>query len=431
MKYRKLKSLYYEWGEKNNCRLESEIESRKSAYSTIKTHFVINPFFKGEKKKDISYELFCVPLPELVQLTEEIYKNSKELFNRTANMSLNMYRSVRNTLIINEIKSTNDIEGVYSTKREIGEEIHNSGMSKSREEMSRAKRLSGIVNKYMSISNSENVGISECEDFRKIYDELFIGHETIDNIPDGELFRNGHVEVAKGMNTVHVGIEGEENIKDKINELIAFMNRKDVHFLIKAIISHYILEYIHPFYDGNGRLGRLILSSYLMKKLDMWTAMSVSYSIAKNKDRYQDMFIEVSEIKNHGDMTFFVKDFLEIIKQGQESVLRFMDNAEIKFEYVKRLVNEMEESGKLSGCSKEAKRVLSICMQKYVFGEYNPIIDNDIISEMTEYPPEKERVSVSKAKRAIRELEDRGYIIKVKGRPITRELSEELKMILG
>ena len=55
----------------------------------------------------------------------------------------------------------------------------------------------------------------------------------------------------------------QELAKKNIEDLIQFMNIKDIPFLVKASIVHFFFEYIHPFYDGNGRFGRYLLSLYL------------------------------------------------------------------------------------------------------------------------------------------------------------------------
>ena len=84
------------------------------------------------------------------------------------------------------------------------------------------------------------------------------------------------------------------------------MNRKDIPFLVKASISHFFFEYIHPFYDGNGRFGRYLLSLYLARKLDILTAFSVSYWISKNLDDYYKSFVEVEDVNNYENIVKWV-----------------------------------------------------------------------------------------------------------------------------
>ena len=108
------------------------------------------------------------------------------------------------------------------------------------------------------------------------------------------------------------------------------MNSKDYPFLEKCIISHYYLEYIHPFYDGNGRLGRFIISSYLARKLDLFTGVSISNSINKNREKYYDALLEVSNPRNQGEVTHLIEDLLEIILEGQNNSLNQLKEATAK-----------------------------------------------------------------------------------------------------
>ena len=57
-----------------------------------------------------------------------------------------------------------------------------------------------------------------------------------------------------------------------------------IPFLQRAIASHFLFEYIHPFYDGNGRTGRYLLALYLSNDLTLPTVLSLSRTIAENKN---------------------------------------------------------------------------------------------------------------------------------------------------
>ncbi|MFL8888596.1 Fic family protein [Helcococcus kunzii] len=81
---------------------------------------------------------------------------------------------------------------------------------------------------------------------------------------------------------------------EDLTKLLSYMNEEDESDIIKAIVSHYIFEYIHLFYNGNGRLGRYLLSSYLAYKLDPFSALSISEAIKNNKNKYGDIFSEVT-----------------------------------------------------------------------------------------------------------------------------------------
>lgn len=73
-------------------------------------------------------------------------------------------------------------------------------------------------------------------------------------MPDGDLFRRTPEEIIDGDKTIH---EGDENEKEIINDLQSLLEEMNGHYL-PSIEKCFIAQYIHPFYDGNGRTGRFI-----------------------------------------------------------------------------------------------------------------------------------------------------------------------------
>ena len=192
------------------------------------------------------------------------------------------------------------------------------------------------------------------------------------------------------------------------------MNRKDIPFLVKASISHFFFEYIHPFYDGNGRFGRYLLSLYLARKLDILTAFSVSYSISKNLDDYYKSFVEVEDVNNYGEITFFVENILKTIKSGQEMIIELLNDSIIRFNHSMEILNEISKN-----LSEKENIMLQIYLQNYLFNDYGEITNielTDIIGGSTQQTINK----------YTQELEKKGYLIKIKQRPLTYTLSNKI-----
>lgn len=147
-------------------------------------------------------------------------------------------------------------------------------------------RYSGIVNKYIQIIKNKIQNIDSPKQIREMYDEIFkedILKNPINEL-DGVIFRKEGIHVSDNKNsTIHTGDLSENMIIAHINDLIDFMNKKDLSCLVKGAIVHYYFEYIHPFYDGNGRFGRYLFSMYLARKIDIFTGLSLSYAIFENK----------------------------------------------------------------------------------------------------------------------------------------------------
>ena len=121
-KYPKLKGIYYS----NPDHYEEELSKRLNSFSTRFSGLKIHPFdAKTEKRiKDKNYEIFYIPTPEIDFLKDQIFNNSKEISKQMTRLpSVANDQLFFNTLIF-ELQSTNDIEGIRSSKKEIGDAVN-------------------------------------------------------------------------------------------------------------------------------------------------------------------------------------------------------------------------------------------------------------------------------------------------------------------
>ena len=82
-----------------------------------------------------------------------------------------------------------------------------------------------------------------------------------------------------------------------------------------------MFEYIHPFYDGNGRTGRYLLALYLSEPLSALTSLSLSREIAENRSPYYKAFQDAEAPMNHGELTPFVIQMLEYVSSAQDRLI--------------------------------------------------------------------------------------------------------------
>ena len=410
-KYEKLIKLYYK---KKN--IDEEHIKRIENPATLITELKINPMKKGNKILDKEYSLFYVNLLELSLLQEKIMENSKKIIslsnpNKFPQIAI---KEIINKILSNELYKTNKIEGIESSKSQIYSSLKENGKLNKKE-----NKLDGIIKKYKDImeNNFEDTEhIDSLSSFRKIYDEMFEDFEKSGNYKlDGKYFRKDTVKVINGLgNIIHIGVNGEEAIEKNIEDLIRFMNRKDIPFLIKASISHFFFEYIHPFYDGNGRFGRYLLSLYLARKLDILTAFSVSYSISRNLDDYYKSFVEVEDVTNYGEITFFVENILKTIKNGQEMIIELLNDSVMRFKHSMEILDELTKE-----LSEKENIILQLYLQNYLFNDFEELTNvelTSIIGDLTQQTINK----------YTQELEKKGYLVKIKQRPLTYSLSEKI-----
>ena len=408
-KYENLIKLYYK---KQN--IEDEYTKRIKNPTTFITDLKINPIKRGNKIFDKEYNLFYINLMEHTLLQEIIIKNSNQINLISNELPQIAVKNIIIKILSNELYKTNKIEGIETVKSE----IHTS-LKDNRKANKKVNKLDGIIKKYKDIMEKnfkDTQHIDSLSSFRKTYDEMFEDFEKSGNYKlDGKYFRKDTVKVINGLgNTIHIGINGEEAIEKNIEDLIQFMNRKDIPFLVKASISHFFFEYIHPFYDGNGRFGRYLLSLYLARKLDILTAFSLSYSISKNLDDYYKSFVEVEDVNNYGEITFFVENILETIKSGQEMIIELLSDSIMKFNHSMEILKEITKK-----LSEKENIMLQIYLQNYLFNDFEEITNAElsyIIGDLTQQTINK----------YTQELEKKGYLIKIKQRPLTYTLSDEI-----
>ena len=408
-KYEKLIKLYYK---KKN--IEEEYIKRIENPATLITELKINPMKKGNKILDKEYSLFYVNLLEHTLLQEKIVKNSNKINYISNKLPAIAIKEIIMKILSNELYKTNKIEGIETIKSEIYYSLKDDKKSSKKN-----NKLEGIIKKYKDIMEKnfkDTQHINNLSSFRKIYDEMFEGFEKSGNYKlDGKYFRKDTVKVINGLgNIIHIGVNGEEAIEKNIESLIEFMNIKDIPFLIKASISHFFFEYIHPFYDGNGRFGRYLLSLYLARKLDNLTAFSVSYSISKNLDDYYKSFVEVEDVNNYGEITFFVENILKTIKNGQEMIIELLNDSVMRFKHSMEILDELTKE-----LSEKENIILRIYLQNYLFNDFEELTNVEltaIIGDLTQQTINK----------YTQELEKKGYLVKIKQRPLTYALSEKI-----
>ena len=121
----------------------------------------------------------------------------------------------------------------------------------------------------------------------------------------------------------------QRDLADCLKDLELFINNDEIDtpILIKIAIIHYQFETIHPFLDGNGRIGRLLIPLYLQNKkyLDN-PCLYISYFFEKNRDLYYQKLNDV-RVKNDmiGWLKFFLEGIIETAKIAKEKFKKVVE----------------------------------------------------------------------------------------------------------
>ena len=399
--YLELSKLYYQ-----KANIEEELNKRLENPCVYKTSLYISPILRGERVSE-EVELFFLPIKNVLVLQDEIIQNSRDILNLSNELPEVALNYCVREIMVNEIIKSNGIEGVHTTKKDVYDSMNSN----------KKYRFSGIIKKYKQITENKIEKINSAEEIRKIYDEVFSEEIMInpENQLDGKLFRKGLVYVTdSSMKNVHLGDSNEDLILKHIQNLIIFMNKKDINFLLKACITHYYFEYIHPFYDGNGRFGRLIFSMYLARKLDVFTGLSLSYAIFSEKEKYSKLFLNTSNSKNFGEITFFLIGMLELIKKGQESIIKMLEDKIEKLNFSRNYLNNLN----LSDLEKD---IMFVYIQNHIFSN-SDLEDKELCKIIN--------MSRPTLKNNIEQLIKKEYLTKISKKPITHVLSDKLQKVI-
>ena len=307
MPYKELKKLHY----KKDDSYVKEYLNRFNSNEAVHLNFKI-----GEN------QAFFLQNAEVFSLAYKIAKLDKEigkLCDALPGVATNQYPK---KCLIDEIVITNKIEGVHSSRKEIGDALDVLEVQSIRK--GKYHRFVGLVKKYLKLMAQEEIPLETSKDIRAIYDEVFLKevlHEDPSNAPDGEIFRKDSVSVhSETDKVIHTGLMPESRIIEATEQALDFLNDESIEELFRVCIFHYLIEYIHPFYDGNGRLGRFILSYGIANTLTPLISFRISETIKEKISIYYQAFKTCNDQRNLGDLTPFLLMQLDMIFSAMEEL---------------------------------------------------------------------------------------------------------------
>ena len=154
------------------------------------------------------------------------------------------------------------------------------------------------------------------------------------------------------------------SMKESLSDLEKYMNAEaELDDLIRIALIHYQFESIHPFLDGNGRIGRLLIVLYLLEKKVIKTpSLYLSFYLKEHRIEYYD---RMSAIRETGDYEQWIKFFLEgIYASGKSAIETANELIALRDKNIRKLENE-----------NYTKRTLETMMKVFHYLEAHPIID--------------------------------------------------------
>lgn len=181
-----------------------------------------------------------------------------------------------------------------------------------------------------------------------------------------------------------------DDMIEAMSDLEKYINADDeLDALIRAALIHYQFETIHPFLDGNGRVGRLLITLFLMEKKVLSTpALYISYFLKKNRVEYYD---RMTEVRAKGNYEQWVTFFLRALLESAEDATATIDEL---------IALHDKNAAVISGMGRAAKNAMLVF--KYL--EANPIIEIRKTAEALS-------ITFNTASSAIKRLADAGILV--------------------
>lgn len=182
-----------------------------------------------------------------------------------------------------------------------------------------------------------------------------------------------------------------EDMKEAISDLEKYMNAEDsLDPLVRAALIHYQFETIHPFLDGNGRVGRLLITLFLMeKKILTAPALYISYFLKRNRIEY---YYRMTEVRRKGNYEQWITFFLQAVMESAEDAVHTIDQLTALHDKNMTLLTE--------GITKRQSDTLK---KLFAYLEANPIIEVTKTSQALD-------MAYNTIARAVAVLEEKGIL---------------------
>ncbi|MEO9482364.1 MAG: Fic family protein [Ekhidna sp.] len=237
--------------------------------------------------------------------------------------------------LMEEAIASSQLEGAVTTRRVAKEMLRTERKPKNHSEKM-------ILNNYQTIK--EVVKRKDKKLTPEFIQEIqaIVTKDTLEKSEhEGEFRKSNDVKVVDGMTgEVFYDPPNYQEIESMLSDVCDFMHRNDedpfIHPIVKGIILHFLIGYIHPFVDGNGRTARALFYWFLIQK-GYWIVeyLSISRIILKSPTQYSRAYLYTEYDEN--DLTYFIDYNIKCMSQALEEFKK----------YVKRKIKEKKEAFEL------------------------------------------------------------------------------------
>jgi Fic family protein len=214
--------------------------------------------------------------------------------------------TLRRSNRIRTIHSSLSIEGNSLTRGQVTAILDNKPVIGPHQDITEVKNAIRVY---------ENIGALDplsLEDFLNAHGVLMEGLTT-----SAGHFRKGPIGIIRQGGIFHEAAPWQQ-VESMMQTLFGYLETTEDHWVLQSCCFHFQLEYIHPFIDGNGRMGRLWQTVLLMQYHPIFEFLPVEEFIKANQNAY---YRELAIDEDFGDCTGFVILMLELIRDSLENLM--------------------------------------------------------------------------------------------------------------
>jgi len=243
--------------------------------------------------------------PKILKLVTSISEKIGEI---NANLLDKPSPQLRKQNRIKTIHNSLKIEGNTLSEEQI------TAILEKRKVVGSKKDITEVLNTIDVYENLNNFNFQSEKDFLKAHKYLM---QNLIEKPGN--YRKQGVGIVKGSKVEHIA-PPYGNVPYLMKDLFKYLKNKNELDLIKSCVFHYEMEFIHPFMDGNGRMGRLWQTLILKNEYPVFEFIPLETLISKSQKKY---YKALSESDKHGKSTVFIEYMLNIIDNSLEHTLNF------------------------------------------------------------------------------------------------------------
>lgn len=268
------------------------------------------------------------------------YEINSSMLNKVATIMkmTGMFSSMNNLSSQPLLRRKNQIKSIYSSLA-----IENNQLSESQvKDLINGKLVIGPQKDILEVQNAIQV-YEHIQDINPFSQKDLLKYHKIlmtSLVSDAGSYRKGQVGVFDDEKAIFMAPPADR-VPALINELYDYLNHFDENILIKSCVFHYEFEFIHPFSDGNGRMGRLFQTCLLAKEEELFYYLPIESIIKKKQQNYYDA---ISKSNQEGVSTKFIEFMLDaIIETMQETLMQSNIETSSLSTQAKRLLDVFED----------------------------------------------------------------------------------------